>query len=138
MSENQKIDSQKYVEFVRQVTSPASSDTSVLIERIKELDGEGVKVTHLLTYSLGAAAELGESIEIIKKCLFQGKKFNSDAQKHLILECSDAIFYICQMCIAMGISFEDIMQANYEKLSARYPEGTFSVYRSENRKEGDI
>jgi len=38
----------------------------------------------------------------------------------------------------MNVSFEDIMQLNYEKLSARYPEGTFSVYRSENRKDGDI
>lgn len=138
MSENQKIDSQKYVEFVKQVTSPASSDTNVLIERIKELDSQGIKLTHLLTYCLGAAAELGESIEIIKKCLLQGKNFNADAQRHLILECSDAIFYVCQLCIALDISFEDIMQANYEKLSARYPEGTFSVYRSENRKEGDI
>jgi hypothetical protein len=38
----------------------------------------------------------------------------------------------------MDISFEEIMQINYEKLSARYPEGVFSVHRSENRKEGDI
>jgi len=27
---------------------------------------------------------------------------------------------------------------NYEKLSARYPDGTFDVYCSENRKEGDL
>jgi hypothetical protein len=27
---------------------------------------------------------------------------------------------------------------NYEKLSARYPEGTFDVYKSENRADGDI
>jgi hypothetical protein len=27
---------------------------------------------------------------------------------------------------------------NYEKLSARYPEGAFDVYRSENRKDNDI
>jgi hypothetical protein len=38
----------------------------------------------------------------------------------------------------MDITFEEIMKINYEKLSARYPEGTFSVYHSENRKEGDI
>jgi hypothetical protein len=38
----------------------------------------------------------------------------------------------------MDVSFEDIMQINYDKLSARYPEGTFSVYRSENRKDGDV
>jgi hypothetical protein len=27
---------------------------------------------------------------------------------------------------------------NYQKLSARYPEGTFSVYKSENREDGDV
>lgn len=132
------IDSQKYVEFVRQTTSPASSDINVLINRIKELDDEGVKLTHLLTFALGAAAEMGEAIEIVKKCLLQGKSFNDDAKFKISRELSDVMWYLAQFCIAMNVSFEDIMQINYEKLSARYPEGTFSVYRSENRVEGDV
>lgn len=136
--DKQIIDSEKYVEFVKQVTSPASIDINVLIERMKTLDGEGVKLTHLLTFALGASAELGEAVEIIKKCLLQGKKYDSSAQDHIRKEVSDVIFYIAQFCIAMDVSFEEIMQINYEKLSARYPEGTFSVYRSENRVEGDL
>ena len=134
----QVIDTNKYIEFVRQTTSPASSDFNKLIERMQELDGEGVKLTHLLTFALGASAEMGEAVEIIKKCLLQGKPFNDDAKVHLLKECSDCFWYFAQLCIAMDVSFEDIMQINYEKLSARYPEGTFSVYRSENRVEGDI
>ena len=136
--ENNTIDSKKYIEFVKQTTSPASSDVNVLIDRIKELDDEGVKLTHLLTFALGASAEMGEAVEIIKKCLLQGKPFNEYAKKHIISETSDVCWYIAQLCIAMDVSFEDIMEINYKKLSARYPEGTFSVYRSENRKEGDI
>lgn len=132
------IDSQKYIEFVRQTTSPASSDINVIIDRIKELDNEGVKLTHLLTFALGASAEIGEAIEIVKKCLLQGKPFNDDAKFKISRELSDVMWYIAQFCIAMDVSFEDIMQINYEKLSARYPEGTFSVYRSENRVEGDV
>ena len=138
MTENETIDSKKYIEFVKQVTSAASSDVNVLINRIKELDGEGVKLTHLLTYALGASAELGESVEIIKKCLLQGKPFDEKAKEHCLKEVSDSLWYFAQFCIAMEVTFEDIMQINYEKLSSRYPEGTFSVYRSENRKEGDI
>jgi len=134
----QVIDTNKYIEFVRQTTSPASSDFNKLIERMKELDEEGVKLTHLLTFALGASAEMGEAVEIIKKCLFQGKPFNDDAKVHLTKELGDVLYYIGQFCIAMNISFEEIMQINYEKLSARYPEGTFSVYRSENRVDGDI
>jgi NTP pyrophosphatase (non-canonical NTP hydrolase) len=134
----QVIDTNKYIEFVRQTTSPASSDFNKLIERMQELDEEGVKLTHLLTFALGASAEMGEAVEIIKKCLLQGKPFNDDAKVHLTKELGDVLYYIGQFCIAMNISFEEIMQINYEKLSARYPEGTFSVYRSENRVDGDI
>jgi NTP pyrophosphatase (non-canonical NTP hydrolase) len=134
----QVIDTNKYIEFVRQTTSPASSDFNKLIERMQELDEEGVKLTHLLTFALGASAEMGEAVEVIKKCLLQGKPFTDDAKVHLLKECSDCFWYFAQLCIAMDTSFEEIMQINYEKLSARYPEGTFSVHRSENRKEGDI
>jgi NTP pyrophosphatase (non-canonical NTP hydrolase) len=138
MSNEKNIDQEKYIDFVRSVTSPASTDINCLIDRMKELDGEGVKLTHLLTFALGASAELGEAVEIVKKCLLQGKNFDESAKGHLLLEVSDCLFYITQFCIAMDVTFDDIMQANYEKLSKRYPEGTFSVYRSENRKPGDL
>ena len=132
------IEPNKYIEFVRQTTSPASSDFAALLTRLTELEAEGVELTHLLTFALGASAELGEAVEIIKKCLLQGKPFNDDAKIHLLKECSDCFWYFAQLCIAMDTTFEEIMQINYEKLSARYPEGTFSAHRSENRKEGDI
>lgn len=137
MSE-QYIDTAKYVDFVKQVTSPASSNLVAFNQRVAQLDQENVKLTHLLTFALGGAAEMGEAIEIIKKCLLQGKPFNEDAKVHLTKEVSDVMWYIAQFCIAMDLSFEDLMQINYEKLSARFPEGTFSVHRSENRKQGDI
>lgn len=133
-----KIDSDKYIEFVKQVTSPASSDLETLIGRMRELDDDTVKLTHLLTFALGAMGELGETVDLIKKCLFQNKKLDENIKEKLLLESGDILFYISQFCIALGVNFEDIMQMNYEKLSARYPEGTFSVYRSENRKEGDV
>ena len=133
-----KIDSDKYIEFVKQVTSPASSDLETLIGRMRELDDDTVKLTHLLTGAIGASSELGEAVEIIKKCLFQGRKFTPETKELLVKELGDQQFYIAQFCIALGVNFDDIMQMNYEKLSARYPEGTFSVHRSENRKEGDV
>ena len=134
----QVIDTIKYIEFVRQTTSPASSDFAALLARMTELEAEGVELTHLLTFALGASAEMGEAVEIIKKCLLQGKPFNDNAKVHLLKECSDCFWYFAQLCIAMDTTFEEIMQINYEKLSARYPEGIFSVHLSENRKEGDI
>lgn len=135
--EKQVIDSEKYVEFVKQVTSPASSDINVLIERMKTLDDEGVKLTHLLTFALGMIGELGETVDLLKKCLLQNKPYTEKIEGKIIEECQDILWYLAQFCIAMDLSFEDLMQGNYEKLSARYPEGTFSVYRSENRKPED-
>ena len=132
------IDSQKYIEFVRQTTSPASSDVNVLIDRIKELDNEGVKLTHLLTFALGMMGELGETIDLIKKVVFQNKEMTPEITNRIIGECQDILWYLAQFCIAMNVSFEDLMQGNYEKLSARYPEGHFTVYHSENRKPGDV
>jgi hypothetical protein len=40
--------------------------------------------------------------------------------------------------MALNITFEEVLEMNYQKLSARYPEGAFDVYRSENRVEGDL
>jgi hypothetical protein len=38
----------------------------------------------------------------------------------------------------LDITFEEVLEMNYEKLSARYPAGAFDVYRSENREDGDV
>jgi NTP pyrophosphatase (non-canonical NTP hydrolase) len=135
---NQKINSTEYIEFVKKTTSPASSDVDVLIDRIRELDGEGVKLTHLLTFALGMIGELGETVDLIKKVLFQSKQLSPELKGRIVGECQDIFWYLAQFCIAMDLNFEDLMQGNFEKLSARYPEGHFSVERSENRKEGDL
>jgi NTP pyrophosphatase (non-canonical NTP hydrolase) len=53
-------------------------------------------------------------------------------------ELGDIMWYIAQACIALDMSFEEIAQMNFDKLNARYPEGTFSIERSENRVTNDI
>ena len=135
---NQKINSTEYIEFVKRVTSDPSSNVDALVDRIRELDDQGVKLTHLLTFALGMIGELGETVDIIKKCLLQNKPYSSEITNKLLKEAGDVGFYFAQFCIAMGVDFEDLMQCNFEKLSARYPEGHFTVERSENRREGDI
>jgi len=48
------------------------------------------------------------------------------------------MWYMAQACMALDISFDEVLQLNYEKLSARYPDGAFDVHYSENRAEGDL
>jgi NTP pyrophosphatase (non-canonical NTP hydrolase) len=134
----QIIDTNKYIEFVRQTTSPASSDFAKLLARLTELEVADADVPRLLTAAFGMSAEAGEFTEIVKKMFLQGKPYNQDNVEHLKIELGDILWYAAQACMALDVSFEDVMERNYLKLSARYPEGAFDVYRSENRKEGDL
>lgn len=133
------IDTNKYIEFVRQTTSPASSDFAALLARLTELEASAdADVPRLMTAAFGISAEAGEFTEVIKKIFLQGKPYNEDNVFHLKRELGDICWYIAQACMALDTTFEEVLQMNYEKLSARYPEGTFDVFRSENRVEGDL
>ena len=138
-SMTQVIDTNKYIEFVRQTTSPASSDFAALLTRLTELEASAdADVPRLMTAAFGISAEAGEFTEVIKKIFLQGKPYNEDNVFHLKRELGDICWYIAQACMALDTTFEEILQMNYEKLSARYPEGTFDIFRSENRVEGDL
>ena len=135
----QVIDTIKYIEFVRQTTSPASSDFASLLVRLTELEASSdADVPRLMTAAFGISAEAGEFTEVIKKIFLQGKSYNEDNVFHLKRELGDICWYIAQACMALDTTFEEVLQMNYEKLSARYPEGSFDVFRSENRVEGDL
>ena len=133
------IDSDKYIEFVRQTTSPASSDFAQLLARMTELEANNdADVPRLLTAALGMTAEAGEFTEVVKKIILQGKPYTEENVFHMKRELGDICWYLAQACMALDTNFREIMEMNYEKLSARYPEGAFDVYRSENRVEGDL
>ena len=135
----QVIDTNKYIEFVRQTTSPASSDYAALLTRLTDLESnDDADVPRLMTAAFGISAESGEFTEVIKKIFLQGKPYNDDNVFHLKRELGDICWYIAQACMAIDTTFEEVLQMNYEKLSARYPEGTFDIFRSENRVEGDL
>lgn len=139
MTDKKVIDSDKYIEFVRQTTSPASSDFGQLLTRMTELEANNdADVPRLLTAALGMTAESGEFTEVVKKIILQGKPYTEENVFHMKRELGDICWYIAQACMALDTNFREIMEMNYEKLSARYPEGAFDVYRSENRKEGDL
>jgi NTP pyrophosphatase (non-canonical NTP hydrolase) len=132
------IEPNKYIEFVRQTTSPASSEYPKLVERLNELEEQGADVPRLLTAAFGMSTEAGEFTEVVKKIFLQGKPYTEENVFHMKRELGDLCWYLAQACMALDISFEEVLEMNYEKLSARYPEGSFDVYRSENRVEGDL
>lgn len=138
MTTEKIIDSDKYIEFVKATTSAPSLDYPTLSARLSELEAQGANVTQLLTAALGLTAEAGEFTEVVKKIFLQGKPYTEENIFHMKRELGDICWYLAQACMALDVNFREIMEMNYEKLSARYPEGAFDVYRSENRVEGDL
>ncbi len=132
------VDFKKYTQFVDAVTSDASTDFLALSNRLVELDEKGANIERLLTAGVGINAEGGEFLEIIKKMIFQGKPFNEDNRHHMIIELGDIMWYVAQACMALEITIDEVIAGNVAKLEKRYPGGSFDVYYSENRAEGDL
>lgn len=131
------VDLNAYKQFVDGVTSQPSKDLNSLIEVMTELE-KSVSVPRLLTSSIGLASESGEFSEIVKKCVFQGKPWNDDVRFHLKRELGDCFWYWAQACLAMNLDPNEVIAENVNKLQSRYPGGSFDVYYSENRQQGDL
>jgi NTP pyrophosphatase (non-canonical NTP hydrolase) len=133
-----QVDLVKYTEFVDGTTSYPSKTNEELVARIQQLSERGVPIARLMTAAVGLSAEAGEFTEIVKKIAFQGKEFTEDNQTHLIKELGDVYWYFTQALIALDVDLNDVVLTNVMKLTARYPEGAFDIFRSENRVTGDI
>ena len=130
---------ENYFEFVRATTSNESLDYAALLTRTNQLELEDdCNVPQLMTAAFGLSAEAGEFTEVVKKIILQGKPYNEENVFHMKRELGDICWYLAQACMALDTDFDEILKMNVEKLSSRYPEGTFDVFQSENRQEGDV
>ena len=133
------VDTEKYLDFVHDVTSTESLDYAALLTRMNKLELEDdYNLPQLLTAALGLTAESGEFSEVVKKIILQGKPYNEDNVFHMKRELGDICWYIAQACMALDTTFDEIIEMNVDKLKKRYPGGEFNVHQSENRKEGDL
>ena len=128
----------RYKKFVENKMSPTSFFHDNYIARLNELSEQGCYISMLDTAAQGLSAEAGEFEEIVKKIKYQGKPWNDDNIFHLKRELGDACFYLMVGCIALGVSMEEIIEMNVEKLDARFSGGIFEVSKSETRKDGDV
>ena len=134
-----KIDLNKYQDFVEAVTSEQSNNAQVMADAIRNLEVmSGVNVSLLLTGAVGMSAEGGEFMEIVKKCIFQGKPLNEETQFHAKRELGDIMWYWINSCRALNLDPNEVIAENVRKLEARYPGGSFDAYYSENRQDGDL
>lgn len=89
---------------------------------------------HLLNGVMGMCGESGECVDLVKKNFMQGHDLD---KLHLAKELGDVLWYVAETATAIGLTLNDIMQMNINKLKERYPDG-FEVEKSVNRQSGDI
>lgn len=80
---------------------------------------------------LGLTGEAGEVADHLKKHLFQGHDLD---QQELKKELGDILWYVALLLDTTGLTLAEILEANIQKLSLRYPDG-FSVEASRSRTE---
>jgi len=123
--------------FVDDVTSEATVDCDVFLERIKEIqdgDIDWANPQRLLTGAIGICSEGGELLDLVKKILFQGKAPSEELRAKIKNELGDVMWYVQQVLITMHWDLEEVLAENTKKLSGRYPKG-FDVEKSENRED---
>lgn len=67
----------------------------------------------------------------MKKHFFHGHDLDIS---EIIYELGDVLYYLCAICLVLGIDCDEIMLNNNAKLMARYGDG-FSKEKSQNRIE---
>jgi len=134
---------EEYRQFVDSITSDTSKQYASFLHRLAELEMSdahlktNVNIPRLVTAAFGMMAEGGEFGDIVKKILFQGKEITPELRDKLIKELGDVAWYWANACTALEISPYEVIRRNKEKLLERFPEGAFSVERSENRSKND-
>ena len=104
----------EYQELAMRTLNPKLSEKDVLINAV-----------------MGLCGESGEAIDMVKKHLAQGHEFDKEK---FAKELGDIAWYLAEAAYAIGMSLEDILVGNIEKLKKRFPEG-FNEQKSINREE---
>ncbi|GER89584.1 MazG family protein [Dictyobacter vulcani] len=85
----------------------------------------------LILSALGIAGESGEIVDLLKKVLYHSHDLDTN---DLCKELGDLLWYMTVLSESVGLTLDDIMQANVAKLRQRYPDG-FDPQRSKNREQ---
>lgn len=77
----------------------------------------------LVHSAMGLSGEAGEYSDVIKAHVIYGKDLD---KPHAIEELGDTAFYLQAACNTLGVTLEEVIQANANKLAARYTSLSYS------------
>jgi len=99
-------------------------------------DGEDIKreltpeQASLLHMGCGVSTEANELLDAIKKHTIYQKPLDVENVKE---ELGDLLFYMSNLMQSVGLSFEEVLQHNIDKLSVRYASGSYSNSQAQQR-----
>lgn len=125
--EEELIDALKYCEHLKM--SVHDSLTANDYQRMAMRTAGDKSENYLDNAIMGLCGEVGECADIVKKHHFQGHELDHEKLKD---ELSDVCWYVALLATALGLTLEEVMLHNVEKLKKRYPDG-FDKARSINR-----
>jgi NTP pyrophosphatase (non-canonical NTP hydrolase) len=94
---------------------------------VKNLTPEQANLWHMAT---GVSGEAGELLDAIKKHVIYQKPLDVENVKE---ELGDILFYMSNLMQSVGLSFEEVLQHNVDKLSVRYSSGSYSNKQAQER-----
>ena len=85
---------------------------------------------NLIHMCVGISGESGELLDTIKKHVIYQKPLDVENVKE---ELGDLLFYMSNLMQSVGLTFEEILQHNIDKLSVRYSSGSYSNEQAQER-----
>lgn len=110
----------KHAEMVRALAKPGQAI-------IDELDPDKAHILHMV---VGISGEAGELLDAIKKATIYNKPLDVE---NVIEELGDLEFYMQGLRDKLGISREQTLQGNLDKLAVRYAKGKYSNEQAQSR-----
>ena len=106
------------------MTLALAKDGSVIKEEITP------EQANLLHMAVGISGESGELLDAIKKHVIYQKPLDIENVKE---ELGDLLFYMVNLMQSVGLTFEEVLQHNVDKLSVRYSSGKYSNEQAQER-----
>lgn len=97
---------------------------------LKTLNNLGTRKDNLMHMAAGLSGEAGEVIDTVKKHFAYGKELDRD---HVIEEIGDVVWYLNGLIHFLDSSWEQVLERNIAKLSARYKGEGFTAENAISR-----
>lgn len=135
---------EEFLEVIKQelLNLPKEKEVQDLLKQFENMtlalakDGAVIKQeitpeqANLLHMSVGVSGEAGELLDAIKKHVIYQKPLDVENVKE---ELGDLLFYMSNLMQSVGLSFEEVLQHNVDKLSVRYASGKYSNSQAQER-----